>query len=400
MVGQALNRIKLRLTAPECLVVAALGVQFLLIPGQLPLGFERGKVIAIYSLAACAAALLVQYLSIKRRQAFSAIYMGCISLLLILTVVVTFSSDTPTTALFGNPYRHFGALTLLAIIAIALATHLYSWQIRLSVLLDAQIFYATLQAAIACATGALYLAKYGLGSAVDIIYGGEFVGSTFGQNNFLGATILAGLVIAYERSSNLAIRALLLVGLACTMSRTSIALAAAYLLIKLLAALLRKLGSRFQLDGKGTKGIRLLRFAPLLLVVLASALIVNYAYKADESRRIFWDAFGQLATESPWGQGLDTQLVQLLDSGKLPDRIVDRAHNFPLDIALTIGLPGALLVCIVLLLAWYKSLSRSDLRVLGLLTLCFWLTGLVNTKSVFHYLELAVCLSLIFAPPK
>jgi hypothetical protein len=392
----------LTLSTAELLVIAALSVQLFLLPNNLPLGYEQAKVIGIYLLGVVSLCLLGFKLFKTLRggdfhfPVFKLGFLGYAGLIMGLSLVVTLVSPVWQTALYGNPFRLFGFFTLLALAFTAVAVYFYADQIRLRVVLLAQLAITLVQALLALGSALLLLYEFGSSRGFALIYEGNYIGGNFGQTNFLAATMLAGIVLALEfewpqasRRLKQLIVALFGLTLLATMSRTAIALLCGYMLLKLTIYMVKKLFPGRSLSLRPWQQIALLGLASLALMLAA--------YQLDDSRELFWRAFGKISAANPLGQGLDTQLVQVLASGHLPGRIVDRAHNFPLDLTVSIGWLGLSLVLILLAHAWTKSQRHPTTRILGILIACFWFTGLVNTKSAYHYLELAVYLSLIFA---
>lgn len=376
--------------------------QLLVYSDNLPRGFELAKVHGIQFIGALSLMILPWILFINayyqgvvfRKQILQRFpVLIILALLFIVLVLGAVFSPYSNTAFEGSYWRGMGVVTIGAIMIIDGNFLLFVQKEHLKTL-----------AIIFLLIGMVHL---GFGVAdiwkfrEQITSSGDYINGRFGQANFYAASVLAQIIVvsffiwqsikAKQRllaSLSTVYLGLCLGVLMATQSRGGIAVLIYLILAVAISCLARNRHN--------------LRLTLLLITALVfGSVLVHYTYNNDLSRQMYWqETWGMIADRPILGYGSDTMLSVSQSKQAFNGRYVDRAHNLFLDVLFNYGLVGAVIILLLVgYILWGVSKNGYDRRqeLLLFLLLAFILTGLVHTKSVYHYTEVMVILTLLAA---
>lgn len=132
-------------------------------------------------------------------------------------------------------------------------------------------------------------------------------------------------------------------------------------------------------------------------------LLFRMANHQNQLHLIIWQAAIELVKENPLiGYGYDSYgfllPAKMFLSGYRGIQGADRAHNEILDLSLATGFVG---IVFVLAIYFYLVLAKKKrdplVSTIILSTLLFWLRGMANTNSIYHYLFYFSLLGCLFA---
>jgi O-antigen ligase len=366
-------------------------VQLLLLPKELPIGFEKAKTMAILLIGAvCIPILLWQFFNkFKLNNKYLISLIVVLAALFLLTLS---TSEFPNIAAFGSQFRFSGLVEICIEIVIALTLFsLYTPQYnKLLIKLLLSIYF--IQAII------------GLDDArhlpFEIIQTGFYVNGNYGQANFFADSMLSGLTLSIfilidklifatisERKRAVFLLPFILI------FAIVIYLSYSYGAWTILPMMLAIIYTMFALNP-----IYIL-FSTLTFL----ALTVIVTLQIDPGRIDIWQGVWKSLSLKPLtGQGPDTMTYVFPKYGILAEHVIDRAHNWTLDLLYAFGVVVLLpFVNLFVLVADYirkiKQLDKADLYRIYLLLipiLVFVLTGNVHTKSIYHYLEAFIFVAL------
>jgi len=423
---------------PGLIFILIILTQFLQDTNNLPKGFESAKVSFIQSIGFIISITLPIYLIFKiyenkTRFTFNISLIALLSLTVISIVLITISiisSPFSQTALVGSEFRFIGLLTIidlhLIFIFFLFVNTRSSLKAYIHIYLLAglwQFFWAIQQAT---------------QLSWPVIRQGYYVNGAFGQANFFGAQMASCFVISlyllffsnykfkFINTANLIITfnavlkfsyfllaCFFLGGLILSFSNgpwgvavfisTIILLNTILVLAKISLGFLNVFLSQKLVDFLAIKikfldkYIKYIVYA--LLVALFALAALLFTYNNDLSRKLIWDGVIQLIKKRPLlGYGPDTLILALQQNGLLLDRIIDRSHNFYLDLIVHFGLIWFFLSIVAagwLAIKIAVQKTSKDIAPFILALLTFLLCGLVDTKSAYQYAELAMLLGLI-----
>lgn len=154
-----------------------------------------------------------------------------------------------------------------------------------------------------------------------------------------------------------------------------------------------------------------------LSLILVSILTVPLAILTDKNiesfrqRYDFWEASLDIYTISPFektqerplvhslfGDGLDTLSYTFRDYGYFTDLVVDRAHNFFLDILASFGIIGLTVFISLLVYIQFNIQKYPQEKLTLMLTILLWawlVRSLMHTSSIINLIEFGSILTLV-----
>lgn len=373
-------------------------MQFTIDTAHLPIGFEGGKITILqFASLFLIPSLIIRYKMVLQRLSrvnnHDAIVLFLVALFYFCVLLSTLLSPFPEVAIAGNPFRFLGLANISLLFLSFVYFYFLSEAEDLNLILHMFLAFSLVHSFIGIAD------LKGLSSTQ--LQSGYFVNGNFGQANFFAGTMLAAYALSLLRLSFIKCKWFWRVGyfllaaifatvLALTFSKGAIAIGVVYAIGILAAKVLLQLDVRQKLTKK-----RLPRGAiSATIFILFSLVMAITALKLDASRAIIWPDMVKLTMHRPLtGYGPDSMILAMKAENQLPDRFIDRAHDFPLDITTHFGIP-ALIICLGLILYTIRKATRPNISInllcVLVLPLTFWLTGIIHTKSIYHYSELAV----------
>jgi hypothetical protein len=245
-----------------------------------------------------------------------------------------------------------------------------------------------------------------VGTDWGLISSGRYINGNFGQSNFFAATLIsAGLIAWYltfiankfrQRIIFLALAIYFSSILILTYSIGGIVVFFFILGIMSFDLILLKSGlvkSRLQKI--------FLTLSNIFLVVLFMLSSFGYFYLQGGSRFLYWSDIPRLILERPaigFG-GYDALYHQITSRNLIDGRIVDRSHNWLLDFLFAYGVVGFLTFSFFLRDLISRIVFQLDKKNIIYLipVVVFITTGFFHTKSIYHFVELSICLGLFFS---
>lgn len=385
-----------------------ISTQLLIDKSNIPIGFESAKAISIHVISLiCAIVLLVELtfsffnrdLNFTKEKLF--ILLGFV-LILLLAITTTLNSDYFEVALLGNRFRFFGLLILLSLLIIIL----FFWRFYDKQDVD---LYVNIFLIIVTFNSLIAFTQF-LNLDHETVQLGKYVNGNFGQANFFADTAAAAagtsFFLFFKNTSRKHKLYYLLISLFnaflifASQSAGGIGVfAALFLAVILNQALpfLKKLPELKILRHK--KNDKTIFFIFLFLIFTLG--FITFTFITDESRALTWDGVVRLITQKPFlGYGMDSLSYSLRDNALLTERFIDRAHNTYLDYIHNLGIISFIFSTGLGLWLSYKivirELNKYHVSIIVIL-LCFILSGIFHTKSIYHFGEFACMLGILIA---
>ncbi|MFQ5493677.1 MAG: O-antigen ligase family protein [Candidatus Dojkabacteria bacterium] len=309
-----------------------------------------------------------------------------------------FNFEYGNLAIFGNPFRDFGLISVIILISLGVAVRNLVTKRTIKYLEVAFIASSVLQSLIA-----IYQ-FLGLVNSPVLVRQGLYVGGTFGQPNFLTGHILVGFVLVskwvtqfsgWKRAFLVTIAVLMIAAIVSSFSIWSYFVAGlAIILITLYEYLGVKKFVRTLYIGAAVIGVLAV---PFVFVLLKIAPV--YAHRIN-----IWSEILRIYTGDPtkliFGSGFDTLQEVLRGSSIFRHSYVDRAHNFALDVFASTGLTG--IFGVILLVKRVSRNFRHSLKsrefAYMLIALLVWVArSLVHTSSVVNLADMVVLVAVLFS---
>lgn len=389
-------------------IVASLAIlisPFVVDYSNLPKGYELPKVSFINAISALIIILgVIKYLgNLYRTRLFKIpkdfLILGVVIIIFLFTTLV---SPHFNIAVYGNSFRDQGLITHLLIVIMAYILYKSITRRNFYLIAVSFVLSAFLQ------SGAAYLQAIKLAQTdPKALLEGYWVNGTFGQANFFSGRLLIGLIFSsYFIGENLGIKfagllktllvfaTLFIVGaLLISLSIWGIITAAAAIIVILFFELLPK------------------KIFPYFFYLIAAAATIGgvyYLYQTTEyNLRIeIWQnltrlIFTQAETKNMiLGYGFDTLGQGFKDWAYFPGFLIDRAHNFFLDILFQIGVAGLAIVSLVIIkpLISFRNKVGDRKFAFAFFALFFWLVrSFVHESGIVNLLDFLVVLALSLA---
>lgn len=389
-------------------IVASLAIlisPFVVDYSNLPKGYELPKVSFLNAMSVVIILLgAIKYIEVLYRTKKFRVPKDFIifAILMIIFIFSTLVSPHFNLAVYGNSFRDQGLITHALIVASAYVVYKSISRRNFVLLAVAFVLSSILQ------SGAAYVQVVKLiQTDPQSILDGYWVNGTFGQANFFSGRLLLGLIFStYFIGENLGIKfawffktllllaTLFIVGaLLLSLSIWGIVTAAAAIVLILIYELFPK------------------KFFPYFFFLVAAIATIGgvyYIYQTTEynlrleiwknlSKLIFTQA---LPKNMILGYGFDTLGQGFKDWAYFKGVLIDRAHNFFLDVLFQVGVAGLTIVSIILVKPIIEFRKKADDRkfTFAFFALFFWLfRSFVHESGITNLYDFLIVLGMALA---
>ena len=333
-------------------------------------------------------------------------------LLIVPIVLSTLLATDHTIAILGNQYRYQGALFYLCVMALLYILNSIMSKQYSSLLLHALLWIGTSQGFIA-----IYQYFQLLANNPELIEAGFYINGTFGQANFFAGKMLLTIAISFslfvreagqikQNHKSLLPKIMVLVAI-CALVITHVGLILSFSYgswaLYLIGLVIFAYPYLRTINRIATIIIYFcISWVPLIFLIYGKHsphqhLVSLWIAITDDFRWVMWDGSIQAIKHSPiFGFGIDNQHLAFQKLGLIKGFVVDRAHNFILDILLTTGLFGliSLVICLwdSIKLLTRETFTQTDLEkrliLMGLILMI--LRMLIHTNSIVNIIDLVV----------
>lgn len=365
---------------------------FLVNYADMPWGFERPK--AMFSLF-----LMIVTIGVVAAIAFKLpkVWPWRLALLIGWLLVTTFFASDIQIAVWGNPYRFQGLIFYLSLLLFFLSIPKVLSPKVFWLLIFAYLAVGLAQSVIGISQGVKLLM-----SSLEQLQKGLYVNGTFGQSEFfagrllvtIGLSLFALAKFKYPKSLvQSVVKGLIFAVLVASLAALGLSYSRGSLLTLPFLLLLLAIPFISRSVVLTSKSLAYLTYALYAVLALFGGYLA-FNWVENDYRSVIWSESTKAILARPInGYGLDNQLNGLAG---ITDIVVDRGHNFVLDILLCIGVVGGVLLIVYLwptIRDFWKDLwanQNTSKRIISMLIVSLLLRMVVNTTSSVNVIDLAI----------